>query len=205
MSEGAAKKADLYCPDCRATSPAGSEHCWLCLAELSAVDQSAPRSPSASIADGPSFSLSTLMLLVTMASIGCGLMALFPGFGVLAALVLVPVLIRTSMVVEKRKADGDRVSSDERARLFLTSYAVTSVISIVLLACVCFSAFAAFCVVCSYFDLGHGGGNRTKREFYYLLLGGALLANGLVIILTFYFVRWRYRRDTKTDPDKKLP
>ena len=138
--------APILCPHCSAKQLGPSENCWLCSKSLS--DENAGLPPvvavPASEPAGLSFSLATLFLMMTLASVCMGLLVAVPGLGVLACIVMVPVFIRTVRVVRHREVVGFDVSPAQKATLFLTSFAVTSVLVIV----VCVSAFCSFCGVC---------------------------------------------------------
>lgn len=134
-----------------------------------------------------SFSLSTLLLLMTLAAICFGLLAAAPGLGVPMCVLLVPVLIRTVMVVRRREASGLPVSRAKKIGLMATSFGVATVVAVV----VAVAAFCSFCGVCL---LGIGGSNEEA------MLGAGImfsLAGVSVVMLVFLgkWIRRRYRRD----------
>lgn len=91
-----------------------------------------------------SFSLGTTMLLLTLASVVFGVVAINPGLGIWVCVLSVPVLVRTIRNVRESEAQGNEVSSLQKVGLFLSSFVAASVLAV--LGCV--AAFASFCGVC---------------------------------------------------------
>ena len=121
----------MACPHCQAQQPSEKDRGWLCGAEfLAGVDQSPIVEPK-SHPDRFSFSLSTLFLLMTLASVCFGLLAVAPGLGIPVCVLLVPVLVRTTMVVRRREAAGAAVSRAEKVSLMASSFGVATVLAVV--------------------------------------------------------------------------
>jgi len=135
-----------YCPHCNAKQMGPAESCWLCDSSLSLQQVRLPPPGSFATVEPErfSFSLATMLLMITLASVGMGLLVALPGLGVLACIVMVPVLVRTVRVVRKREARGKEVSSSEKISLFVGSFVVSTVLAIV----VGVAAFCSFCGVC---------------------------------------------------------
>jgi len=182
------------CPNCDAKQLGPATKCWLCGQSLADVAASALPPPSA-IAEPPaerfSFSLATMLLLLTLASVCMGLLTAAPGLGILACIVLGPVVIRTIKVVRYREAGGQAVPPGEKVALFLSSFAVATVIAVV----ACIAAFCSFCGLCaSMIVLGGGGGGREALPFAAVMIPVA----GVSILGLVALVRWRiraYRRE----------
>jgi hypothetical protein len=175
----------VICPHCGAEQAAPRSACWICgqsLPELSSPPKQPPPDP---VPDrGITFSLSTLLLVTTIAAVCCGLFTAAPGLGIFVCILLAPALVRTAMVVRRRQARGHPVSTAQKAGLLLTSLVVAQVILIV----VAFAAVGTFCAVC----LSAG----DERAIPAALLAGALIVIP-VIVLMVKWVRVRFRRDTQ--------
>lgn len=165
--------------------------CWLCgtpvVPPASSLETSAPsveRSQAAAPRPdaGVSYSLSTLMLITTLVAVCCGLFVAAPGLGVGVCILLVPVLVRTAMVVSRREEAGLPVSAGEKIGLVIGSFVVTTVV----LTVVAVAAVGTFCAVCLT--------ARTEAAIPFALLigGGAGIA---ILVLMIRWVRHRYRRD----------
>ena len=180
------------CPHCQAQQPGEVDRCWLCGGALSAtIDAATDPADQAARRDHFSFSLSTLFLLMTLASVCFGLLAVWPGLGIPVCVLLVPVLIRTTMVVRRREAAGTAVSRAARVSLMASSFGVATVLAVV----VSSAAFSGFCGVCLLMvspDRKYGGPGM-------LLWGiGMCVLAAIGVWLTIRVAKWirrRYRRD----------
>ena len=72
-----------------------------------------------------SFTLATLMLMMTGLSVFLAIAAAAPGLGILLGFLALPPLVRTIRVVNVRAGYGDTVTSGEKTNLFLVSFGVT--------------------------------------------------------------------------------
>lgn len=182
----------IFCPHCEAKQLGPSETCWLChqpLADEPATTMPPPTALPSHEPEGMTFSLATMFLIVTLVSVGMGLLVALPGLGVLACIVMVPVLIRTMRVVRHREARGQDVRPAEKVLLFVTSYGVASVLVIV----VCVSAFCSFCGVClTIVSVGDG-----EPGIFGWGVGMCVVAVvGFVLMIKMIrWIRHRYRRD----------
>jgi hypothetical protein len=178
----------LHCPQCGAQLPRAGVPCWLCGAEQakpvadSHSFQSAAPIAAARSHEGLSYSLSTLMLIMTLAAVACALVVALPGLGIPICILLVPVLIRTAMVVRRREESGRPVSAGEKIALVLISLVVANVIAAV----VAVAAIGSFCFVC----LSAG----TEAAIPVAILGAAIVTIPVLVLLTRW-IRSRYRRD----------
>lgn len=185
----------VICPHCNAKQLGPSGDCWLCHKSLQESPCSAPEANAlpSSQSESISFSLATLFLLITLASVCMGLLVALPGLGVLACIIMVPVFFRTVRVVRHREAMGKDVSPSKKIALFATSFAVSSVLVIV----VCVSAFCSFCGVC----LTMIGGSSGDEGALAWGVGLCVIAV-LGIVAVVKMIQWsrrRYRRDMGED------
>lgn len=174
------------CPNCGAKQPRPLDQCWLCgvaFDEVGATGVVAHEQPA-------SYSLSTLLLIMTLACICFALMAAAPGLGVFVGILLVPVFIRTSMVLKKREAEGIPTSRIEKWSLALGSFAAATVMATVVLS----TSFAAFCFSCLV-GLSASGNGDGGAILLACLVGGSVLL--LMVYLMAKWARVRFRRDTE--------
>jgi hypothetical protein len=126
--------------------------------------------PPSPIGETPGGSFATAVLVVGLIVVLVALTVAAPGLGILLIIVVAPALIRTAVVVaKKRHWDGKDVSLGEKSTLFLASFA--GVLAAAVAAAV---AFAVTCVA-SCFGLmvvAEGGGSTSRMES---LFGLALL------------------------------
>lgn len=183
----------LICPHCDAKQLGPATNCWLCHQPLSAAANSPAMPPPVAIGEPPperfSFSLATMFLLMTLAAVSMGLLVAVPGLGILACLVMVPVVIRTIKVVRHRESVGHDVAPAQKVVLFLTSFAAASVISVV----ACIAAFCSFCGVCASVIAMSGSGGEAAPIAAIMIPVAAVSIFGLVAL-----IRWRircYRRE----------
>ncbi len=193
MSEYADIEPTNICSHCQAKQLGPSESCWLCHkpfrkspVALPALTEVAPQTQEP---ENLSFSLATLFLIITLASVCMGLLVAVRGLGILACIIMVPVFFRTVRVVRRQEAMGQSVSPSQKVLMFSTSFAVTSVLVIV----VCVSAFCSFCGVClTIFGAGAGDGDTFAWGI------GMCFGAALGFTLMVQIIRWRrrrYRRD----------
>jgi hypothetical protein len=185
--------ASPVCPRCGATL-GGGELCWLCGASLTQAS-AAPASAAPAVAHhrhaGFSYSISTLLLVTTLAAIVLGIAASAPGLGIFIAMLLAPVLLRTMMVVRAREAAGLDVGPAKKTALVATSLLATAAI----LGVTCCAAFCSFCTACI-FVAGFGGSGNNSELLGFLLLSlvGALIS-WLLLYVLIRRSRARFRRD----------
>ena len=193
--------AERYCPHCGAAPRPGAENCWLCEAPLGepAAAAAQPLDPFGlpyAVAPhehaGFSFSISTLLLVMTLVAIVAALIAAEPGLGVSFCILLAPVLVRTAIVVRRRKEAGREVSLGEKVALIGGSFVVVNVI----LAVVCVAAVGSFCGVC----LGLAAATGSERMWPIFMLFSGAVSLVVSVWLIRQFSKWvaaRYRRDVE--------
>ncbi len=192
MSESSYVK---ICPECGSTQGRPREKCWLCGMTISPLSSPAvSATPEKQPSQNFSFSLATLMLLMTLASIGLGLTTIYPHLGVLVCVLLVPALVRTSQIVRRRKATGVPVSNAEKTGLFLASFSAATVLLIVIIAVVFIGIWAIFLLVLIANQTNSGRGILSFGQEGFLMMAAIVLA-GVISI----WIYCRYRRDTNRD------
>lgn len=175
-----------HCPDCHAEVTTDAQTCWMCGRVLNAVDAEVvdPRAP----VSADSFSLSTLMILVTLVAVGLGLFVTAPGLGILYTIALVPALVRTAVGVRKRVAAGKIMRREDKLQLFATSIAV-SVAAGVAATVAFFATCLSTCFVYMALENNLRSANQQGFVFFSFAIAGllALAAFGGV----FYLFRTR--------------
>lgn len=177
------------CPDCHAEVTTDAQTCWMCgrllnVVDAEVVDRGTPLAPG-------TFSLATLMILVTLVAIGLGLFVTAPGLGILYTIAMVPALVRTAVGVRRRAKAGKVLAIEDKFQLFATSIAVT--------VAACVAATVAFFATClttcfAYIALESklgGGGDESFIMISCIIAGAlALAAFGGV----FYLLRTSRRK-----------
>jgi hypothetical protein len=171
------------CDQCGAALENSPTKCWLCGARCDTPSSTTNLGDPSPQLSGYSFSLEGLMLVVTLVSVCLGAFTLFPGLGILFAILMAPVLVRTTMVVRRRSKAGRSVSFAAKLGLFFGSFA-TAIVIVVL---VSVASIGTFCAVCL------GIGQEEAIPFAAVM---AILTTIGAIWLSFYWIRSRWRRDT---------
>jgi hypothetical protein len=177
---------DVRCPECNSSNSPERTHCWLCLRPLPA---DAPRiDPHAELPlqEVPfgQFSLASMLLIMTLVGIAAALFAVYPGLGILFSLLATPPVIRTILVVKRRKRMGFDVMPDEKAVLFFKSFLVTTVALVVSIIVACISFFT-ICI-----SIG-------TPSAIVIATVGALIATGITFWFFWLWIRLRWKRDTR--------
>jgi hypothetical protein len=185
------------CPACAAAVGAGDSRCWLCnkplAADARAGDTTASRKD---IATGWTFSLSTLMLIVTLFAVTLGIAGLDPllgndglglGLAIVFAMLITPAMVRTSLASVRRRREGRAMPFAEKLLVLLSSVGI--MVATVAAAC------AAFCATCfgALFGSMAAGAPGYEPLFWGLWLGIPL---GVVLglLVTFLMLRWLWPR-----------
>ena len=192
--DGSLSENDMsVCPKCDADQIEATNVCWLCGSSLEGVQEFEETARPTRRPERFSYSLSTLMLIVTLVAVCCGLLIVAPGLAVPMCVLLVPVLVRTTMVVRRREEVGLPVSPTEKVSLVLSSLSVATLLCIV----VCSAAFASFCGVCLLIvsaDQRYGGAGMVAWGI------GMCAAAAVAVIAMVRIIKWiaaRYRRDVQ--------
>ncbi len=140
-----------------------------------------------------SFSLAAAMLMMTLAAVWLGLLVAAPGLAIFACILLVPALVRTSMVVRRREAAGRTVAPGEKVALT----AMSLMVSLVIVTVTAVAAVGTFCGLCiGMYSMTGGRGSEGQAI---VMMGIAGLATLVVLVsLGRWLGKWvrnRYRRD----------
>ena len=109
---------ELHCPQCGASNVAETTQCWLCHAVLPPAVAGALRVPTNE--DGTrsvptTFSLATILLVITLIAVCLGVFRVSPGFGVAIVCFAVPALIRSVVVGVQHKRERPSPPAFRRA------------------------------------------------------------------------------------------
>ena len=133
---------DHPCPQCGAACADEATQCWLCHAPLPPAAQT-PGVPTAG--DGTrsvpaTYSLATILLVITLIAVCLGVFRLSPGFGVAIVCFTVPALIRSIVVGVQHKRAGARLTIGEKLTAFAASLGIMVLVGI--------AGFIAFQIAC---------------------------------------------------------
>ena len=161
------------CPQCGAGLIAGQPKCWLCHAESppgAAVESVAwvlqPRveHPSAAPTGRLQYRLSSLLLIMTIAAVLAGIIAMDRGIGIVVAIVALPVLVHACVATARRKERVPSPSSGglagkERVRASSAGSTLAAVLlTLAMVVTVPVAAGVAFFIACAAsFQSSQGG------------------------------------------------
>ncbi|HMP80524.1 MAG TPA: hypothetical protein PKD54_13800 [Pirellulaceae bacterium] len=137
-----------------------------------------------------SYSLSSLLLVTTLIAICLSVFVALPGLGVMLAILALPPLIRTALVVNKRRANALGTETHQVVAMFFSSMFVT----IVTFLAVSITAFGTFCGLCF---VSSGVVNINNNLVMLCIAGCSLLSAMGVLIASSFWFRQRWRRDTQ--------
>ena len=197
------------CPECGAINSVGSGQCWLCHRPLGGTNAATakvdsavakpigPPRPLISLSRGPAtFSLATLMLLITLAAVFCGLTAAAPGLGIPLAVLITPALIRTFAASNVSRSQGIEPTAEAKIATFFASIGLMFLIMI--------AGFAVFFIgCCAAFSSGaHPPGNifNDPSMAVFVLTGIAV-----IVVMVWLFIRAWPRSSQGAAADKKPP
>lgn len=149
MPSDASLKAP-HCHTCNAELLIGQDRCWLCGAAIGSGSEgppsNQPTATSLSMTSGRPvrFSLSTLMMFMTLAAIVCGVYSIAPGIGIIMALVLLPVMTHAVISVRRVEALGNRLGHEDRIMMFFGSLSLVVVAGIAASIAFGITCFAGF-------------------------------------------------------------
>jgi hypothetical protein len=140
-----------HCPACGAAIERSWTHCWLCGNDLirtpegikvAAGPRTAQSTAHSALHSHPtSFSLQSSLLVVTLVALVLGSFSIAPGLGIFLAIISVPALIRTAIVVRRGESQGVAADAKGKAVMFAASLAVVAVAGV--------AASVAFGIVCT--------------------------------------------------------
>jgi hypothetical protein len=173
------------CHACQAQLKIGDAKCWLCGAPA-VFDVNAPvatnrpaDSPMTTSRGVASFSLSTLMMFVTLVAVVCGVFSIAPGVGAALALVLMPVLTHMVIAARREEAMGYTLRPGERFILFFGSLGLVVVAGVAASITFGISCFAGFFA-------GAAAGDAFGAKGYDGIAWGAFVGMGLGAIAAAY-------------------
>ncbi len=189
------------CVVCGAEVAADAPFCWLCREAIERLEADAAAAAPPPVIVEPraplQFGLSTLFLVMTLFAITLSVANMEPGLGICLAVLSLPPVIRTCLVVYRRKTQGRNVTPTEKIGLYLVSFFVTALILTVLAV----AGFATFFVVC----LGTYGGT-LKGLGLGMVIGGivALVVIGLLCWPAVLWIRHRWRKDVRQTGENRI-
>ena len=146
------------------------------------------------------FSIGGLLLVTTWVSACLGMIVALPGLGLIFSLISLPPLIRTILVVHKKKT----IQSVPRWTLvgmYLDSLIVTIIIVVVTLACVG-GVFFGVCIAETTVRSAITGRGTLPGPLVVFVSGGlAFLAGCMIVWIFANWVRQRWVRDTTINQD----
>jgi hypothetical protein len=189
-------KAATYCPHCAATLRAGVRRCWLCGTQVPQApsvpgtdadepDQFGKPANTPPISNPRTYTLSSLMLLVTWVGVCLGIGACAPWIGFGLAIAAIPAMFRTAALARYHEAHFFKspLSMCEQAMMFLESLYLVVVIGILSAAV----SLAAFLIgtVCTIL-VGFLFSPRLNED---LIFGPGVIA-GLVVFMIIFSKVW---------------
>jgi hypothetical protein len=153
-----------------------------------AVRENPYQSPAPADGTPATFSLVSLLLVITLFAVCLGLTLVAPGLGLLAFMVATPAFARTWWVRNRRKAAHARMDVGDKIVVFFASTGIVSLIG--------GGAVAAFCAVC--FPIGYVGfalsyGNNHPAGpvlFFGAWISGFVVAGTVMCFLASWMWKW---------------
>jgi hypothetical protein len=126
------------------------------------------------------FGLSSILLVVTFFAIICSIIKMSPGLGIVIAILALPALVRTCVVVLRHNAEGDPLSVRKKVVVFVLTLCMILLVAVAVI-CALVVAFTAIC------------GSMVPRDpdFGWTLLFGAI---GLTIAPLLAWLLWKRLR-----------
>lgn len=159
----------IACPHCGAASRTGATRCWLCAESLTP----AKHSPSAPPAERFSFSIATLLLVTTIVAIVCGVMAANLGLGIFLACLLLPVCIKTVLLVRRRQRAGEEITTMQKASMIGVTF-IAAVAFLIVAGCAAFCLLIAVCALMA--GASRPGGSDELGSGAVLAVAGTVFA-----------------------------
>ena len=168
------------CPNCRASYSPPASVCWLCKKSLpeETTGDVATIDPSQGLSF--TFSIASILLVTTLSAVFFGVLMIAPGLAILLAILCVPAMVRTGMVVQRRGQLGKPVPIERKVLWFLGSLMVTTIVATVVIV----ASVGTFCAVC----LSAGTEQAVPVA---LLVAGAVTLGVLTICIRWIRRRWR--------------
>ena len=183
------------CPECGAALDSRESKCWLCLRKLTAEPEMNPyvSPPAQALAVSPAqFSLSTLLLVMTLVAVCLGVTMAAPGLGVLLIVLALPALVRTVVSGLKQKQAGAPYTPSEKIAAYCVSLMVMLMVGV--------AGGIAFEIACwgsGLLVIGIGGDQNLEAG---LITGVALGSIAGIGVLVWLLYLTRPRKPTITHP-----
>jgi hypothetical protein len=192
-----APSQSIICPVCTAANPADAIVCRRCDVPLkkdeAVADDFSRQAALDRMRDDPShgmqFSLSSVLIGLTVVAILFGIMAQMPGIGMFIAFCCLPAFIRTSLLIRKRERMGRKTSTEHKALSFVGSIVFALITSAVVL----IASVGTFCTICLTGGTKGGGG---------LIFFSGTVAVVVTVVVAYFLFKWsrsRWWRDVFRD------
>jgi hypothetical protein len=192
-----APSQSIICPNCTAANPADATICRRCELPLPTSEstlaedsrQAALRRMREDPSHGMQFSLSSVLIGLTVVAILFGIMAQMPGIGMLIAFCCLPAFIRTSLLIRKRERMGRPTSTERKVLSFVGSIVFALITSAVVL----IASVGTFCTIC--LTGGTKGGDS-------LIIFSGTVALVVTLVVAYFLFKWsrsRWWRDVFRD------
>jgi hypothetical protein len=164
----------VVCRKCHTACPPDDGKCWMCGAAMVTAKRYSPTT----------YSLTSAFLVTTLIAIGCGIAVSAPGLAILMAIVATPALIRTVVLVERRKERG--IATNEKIAMFFGYVGVALLAGFAGIV-----AFFGFCFVACFGIIGlewgiGSGGMPESGGMQFLTSLSCVLAVGLGFVVFIY-------------------
>ncbi|MCY2994350.1 MAG: hypothetical protein NTY19_41735 [Planctomycetota bacterium] len=184
------------CRECGAPLKLDQAQCWLC--QSKPVATTANKAGAGRPVDSRAayqYSLSSLLLIMTLIAILCSIFNMHPGLGIAGAIFAVPALVRTCLVASGRRARGQTLTPGGKVSVFLLTLAMIVTVLVAAGAAFFFTCLATL-VIGNFKPVGTGSGANSAGNT--LLLAGFTLslvvALAIGISLTWLFWKLSHRK-----------
>jgi hypothetical protein len=147
----------LICPECNAAGDLQQSRCWLC-GHVFTEDRSPVEAELIPEHGAGQFSLSTLLLAVTLACVCAGAATVEPGYAVVLVMVSVSAWIGTVITKRKYAAKGKPLGWFGRIVAFVVSAIVSYMALVAVVVILVMAVFLALAIYCSIAIATPGGG-----------------------------------------------
>ena len=172
------------CTECGWQSPGAVEKCPLCSGRMRSLDTNSSGGENQESINTHTFSLSTLFLVMTLISVGMGVMVAAPGLGIPLVIISVPALFRTSAASRRTKPVNVKWTNSERVAAFMGSLGIMFLIAI--------AGVVAFQIACwsSCWGVAMLGGGENSAFITGIWVGGGA---GVLAIIWLIWRTWPRR------------
>ena len=151
------------CARCGAQLKEASTSCWLCHHPVTeGIEFVSDHVQMPTHVGGPTFSIMSLLLMMTMVAVILGVFIVAPGLGVLLGVLFLPAFIRTVVIAGRHKVLGQRLDGGQKFSVFMAALAGVIVAGV--------AAVVAFFGTCGISCLGYAASNGRSGELFVLML-----------------------------------